>query len=145
MGSHCHLLYFADHAFPPVLCLLRAGAQWSLCMHTLFPFTQILRWLLTQSPGIQCVTNFYQAITVTVTSGLMLTLSTAELLLHAVVGSMLEHLDVESVISEVGHIVTQWILKINKNINDLACELHEKLLLRNESVKVTIENKYLLA
>ena len=114
-------------------------------MYTLFPFTQILRWSLTQSPGTQCATNFYQAITATVTSGLMLTLSTAELLLHAVVGSMLEHLDVESVISEVGHTVAQWILKINENIDDLACELHEKLLLRNESVKAMIENKYLLA
>ena len=90
----------------------------------------------------QYATDFYQAIT-TITSGLMLPLTTADLLAHAIVGSVLENLDMERLVREVGHAVAQRILGYNESVDDVAKELHEKLLLRNESTKkVVIESIY---
>ncbi|KIO02675.1 hypothetical protein M404DRAFT_147240 [Pisolithus tinctorius Marx 270] len=92
--------------------------------------------------GYSYATDFYQAIT-NVTSGLMLPLTTADLLSHAIVGSVLENLDMERLIREVGHAVAQRILGNNESVDDVARELHEKLLLRNESTKkVVIESIY---
>lgn len=90
----------------------------------------------------QYATDFYKAIT-NITSGLMLPLTTADLLAHAIVGSVLENLDMERLIREVGHAVAQRILGNNESVDDVARELHEKLLLRNESTKkVVIESIY---
>src|SRR6202161_2742841 len=90
----------------------------------------------------QYATDFYQAIT-SITSGLMLPLTTADLLAHAIVGSVLENLDMERLVREVGHAVAQRILGYNESVDDVARELHEKLLLRNESTKkVFIESIY---
>jgi len=59
------------------------------------------------------------------------------------VGSVLENLDMERLIHEVGHAVAQRILGNNESVDDVARELHEKLLLRNESTKkVVIESIY---
>ncbi|KAK2465262.1 hypothetical protein APHAL10511_002616 [Amanita phalloides] len=92
--------------------------------------------------GYSYATDFYQAIT-TITSGLMLPLTTADLLAHAIVGSVLENLDMERLVREVGHAVAQRILGNNESVDDVARELHEKLLLRNESTKkVVIESIY---
>lgn len=92
--------------------------------------------------GYSYATDFYQAMT-NITSGLMLPLTTADLLSHAIVGSVLENLDMERLIREVGHAVAQRILGNNESVDDVARELHEKLLLRNESTKkVVIESIY---
>ncbi|KAF9013535.1 hypothetical protein BDQ17DRAFT_1537176 [Cyathus striatus] len=92
--------------------------------------------------GYSYATDFYQAIT-NITSGLMLPLTTADLLAHAIVGSVLENLDMERLVREVGHAVAQRILGNNESVDDVARELHEKLLLRNESTKkVVIESIY---
>ena len=92
--------------------------------------------------GYSYATDFYQAIT-KITSGLMLPLTTADLLAHAIVGSVLENLDMERLVREVGHAVAQRILGNNESVDDVARELHEKLLLRNESTKkVVIESIY---
>ncbi|KAF8635913.1 hypothetical protein AX15_000091 [Amanita polypyramis BW_CC] len=92
--------------------------------------------------GYSYATDFYQAIT-TITSGLMLPLTTADLLAHAIVGSVLENLDMERLVREVGHAVAQRILGNNESVDDVARELHERLLLRNESTKkVVIESIY---
>lgn len=73
----------------------------------------------------------------------MLPLTTADLLAHAIVGSVLENLDMERLVREVGHAVAQRILGYNESVDDVAKELHEKLLLRNESTKkVVIESIY---
>ena len=73
----------------------------------------------------------------------MLPLLTADLLSHAIVGSVLENLDMERLVREVGHAVAQRILGNNESVDDVARELHEKLLLRNESTKkVVIESIY---
>lgn len=73
----------------------------------------------------------------------MLPLTTADLLSHAIVGSVLENLDMERLVREVGHAVAQRILGNNESVDDVARELHEKLLLRNESTKkVVIESIY---
>lgn len=90
----------------------------------------------------QYATDFFQAI-VNVTSGLMLPLTTADLLAHAIVGSVLENLDMERLINEVGQAVAQRILGANESVDDVARELHERLLLRNESTKrVVFESIY---
>ncbi|TFK27716.1 elongation factor-2 kinase [Coprinopsis marcescibilis] len=92
--------------------------------------------------GYSYATDFYQAIT-NITSGLMLPLTTADLLTHAIVGSVLENLDMERLVREVGHAVAQRIHGNNESVDDVAKELHEKLLLRNESTKkVVIESIY---
>ncbi|KAJ7212007.1 hypothetical protein GGX14DRAFT_446963 [Mycena pura] len=92
--------------------------------------------------GYSYATDFYKAIT-NITSGLMLPLTTADLLAHAIVGSVLENLDMERLVREVGHAVAQRILGNNESVDDVARELHEKLLLRNESTKkVVIESIY---
>lgn len=91
---------------------------------------------------MQYATDFYNALT-TITSGLMLPLTTADLLAHAIVGSVLENLDMERLVREVGVAVAQRILGNNESVDDVARELHEKLLLRNESTKrVVIESIY---
>lgn len=73
----------------------------------------------------------------------MLPLLTADLLTHAIVGSVLENLDMERLVREVGEAVAQRILGNNESVDDVAKELHEKLLLRNESTKkVVIESIY---
>ena len=88
----------------------------------------------------QFATDFFKAIT-TITSGLMLPLTTADLLTHAIVGSVLENLDMERLVREVGQAVAQRILGNNESVDDVARELHERLLLRNESTKkVVIES-----
>ncbi|KAL1736541.1 hypothetical protein EV714DRAFT_241889 [Schizophyllum commune] len=92
--------------------------------------------------GYSYATDFYNALT-TITSGLMLPLTTADLLAHAIVGSVLENLDMERLVREVGVAVAQRILGNNESVDDVARELHEKLLLRNESTKrVVIESIY---
>ncbi|KAI0689048.1 hypothetical protein BC835DRAFT_1549462 [Cytidiella melzeri] len=92
--------------------------------------------------GYSYATDFYQAIT-NITSGLMLPLTTADLLTHAIVGSVLENLDMERLVREVGQAVSQRILGNNESVDDVARELHERLLLRNENTKrVVIESIY---
>lgn len=92
--------------------------------------------------GYSYATDFYKAIT-NITSGLMLPLTTADLLAHAIVGSVLENLDMERLVREVGHAVASRILGNNESVDDVARELHEKLLLRNENTKkVVIESIY---
>jgi hypothetical protein len=90
----------------------------------------------------QFATDFYKAL-VDITSGIMLPLTTADLLAHAIVGLVLENLDMERLVREVGQAVAQRILGNNESVDDVARELHEKLLLRNESTKkVVIESIY---
>ena len=73
----------------------------------------------------------------------MLPLTTANLLAHAIIGSVLENLDMERLINEVGQAVAERILGGNESVDDVARELHERLLLRNESTKrVVIESIY---
>ncbi|KAI5119389.1 hypothetical protein M0805_005932 [Coniferiporia weirii] len=92
--------------------------------------------------GYSYATDFFQAMT-DITSGLMLPLTTADLLSHAIVGSVLENLDMERLIREVGQAVASRILGANESVDDVARELHERLLLRNESTKkVVIESIY---
>ncbi|CAG7846350.1 SubName: Full=Uncharacterized protein {ECO:0000313/EMBL:CCA69017.1} [Serendipita indica DSM 11827] len=92
--------------------------------------------------GYAFANDFYHAIT-QITSGLMLPLTTANLLAPAIVGSALENMDIERLIREVGMAVAERVHGNNESVDDVAKELHEKLLLRNESTKkVVIENIY---
>ncbi|KIY71676.1 hypothetical protein CYLTODRAFT_418578 [Cylindrobasidium torrendii FP15055 ss-10] len=92
--------------------------------------------------GYLYATDFYKAIT-TITSGLMLPLTTADLLAHAIVGSVLENLDMERLVLEVGQAVAERVQGNHQSVDDVARELHERLLLRNESTKkVVIESIY---
>ncbi|KAF8809215.1 hypothetical protein BYT27DRAFT_7254731 [Phlegmacium glaucopus] len=107
--------------------------------------SKILQFFVACEPALSrysFATDFYEAIT-TISSGLMLPLLTADLLSHAIVGSILENLDMERLVREVRHAVAQRILGNNESVDDIARELHEKLLLRNKSTKkVIIESIY---
>lgn len=73
----------------------------------------------------------------------MLPLTTADLLAHAIVGSVLENLDMERLVLEVGAAVAERIHGNHESVDDVARELHERLLLRNENTKkVVIESIY---
>jgi hypothetical protein len=68
----------------------------------------------------------------------MLPLTTANLLPHVIVGSAFEQMDMERLIREVGHAVAERVAVGQESVDDIAKELHEKLLLRNESTKQLI-------
>ncbi len=91
---------------------------------------------------LQFVMDFYKAL-VNITSGIMLPLMTVNLLVHAIVGLMLKILDMEHLMCEVGQAVVQRILGNHESVDNIVCEMHEKLLLQNESMKkVTIKSIY---
>lgn len=84
--------------------------------------------------GYQFATDFFRAIT-SISSGLMVPLTTAALLSHVIVGSALEQMDMERLIEEVGGAVGRRVHEGLETVDDVARELHSKLLLRNESTK----------
>ena len=121
-----------------VFCCLRASTQWIFGKYP----PLILDYDCSQWKKYQYATDFYRAIT-NITSGLMLPLTTADLLAHAIVGSVLENLDMERLIREVGQAVARRIIGENQSVDDVARELHETLRLRNENTKkVVIESIY---
>lgn len=65
----------------------------------------------------------------------MVPLTTAALLSHVIVGSALEQMDMERLIEEVGGAVGRRVHEGLETVDDVARELHSKLLLRNESTK----------
>lgn len=74
---------------------------------------------------------------------MMLPLTTANLLPHVIVGSAFEQMDMERLVREVGHAVAERVVGGQESVDDVARELHEKLLLRNESTKqLVIEDIY---
>ncbi|CAH7688973.1 hypothetical protein PPACK8108_LOCUS24022 [Phakopsora pachyrhizi] len=81
--------------------------------------------------------DFFRAIT-KITSATMLPLTTANLLPHVIVGSAFEQMDMERLIREVGQAVAERVVGGQESVDDVARELHEKLLLRNESTKQLI-------
>jgi len=87
--------------------------------------------------GYSRAVDFFQAIC-NMTSGVMLPLTTADLLAMTIVGSVLENMDMERLISEIGSEVAQRIRQKGESIEsveEVAQELHERLLLRNEQTK----------
>jgi hypothetical protein len=75
------------------------------CAHAGFP---AVVWTLIP---LQYATDFYKAL-INITSGIMLPLTTADLLVHAIVGLVLENLDMECLVREVGQAIAQRILGI---------------------------------
>lgn len=84
--------------------------------------------------GYQFGLDFFRALTV-ISSGLVVPLTTASLLSHVIVGSALEQMDMERLIEEVGLAVAERLHAGGETVDDVARELHSKLLLRNESTK----------
>lgn len=84
--------------------------------------------------GYQYGIDFFRALTV-ISSGLVVPLTTAALLSHVIVGSALEQMDMERLIEEVGLAVAERVHSGLETVDDVARELHSKLLLRNESTK----------
>ncbi|CAK9784954.1 hypothetical protein CC85DRAFT_243105 [Cutaneotrichosporon oleaginosum] len=81
--------------------------------------------------------DFFTAIC-NMTSGVMLPLTTADLLAMTIVGSVLENMDMERLIAEIGREVAQRIKEKGEtlqSVEEVAQELHERLLLRNEQTK----------
>ncbi|KAI7966054.1 hypothetical protein MJO29_001802 [Puccinia striiformis f. sp. tritici] len=87
--------------------------------------------------GYSYSNDFFRAIA-SITSATMLPLTTANLLPHVIVGSAFEQMDMERLIREVGHAVAERVVVGIQSVDDIAKELHEKLLLRNESTKQLI-------
>ncbi|GAA5952589.1 hypothetical protein JCM3765_002215 [Sporobolomyces pararoseus] len=84
--------------------------------------------------GYQFGLDFFRALTI-ITSALLVPLTTAALLSHVIVGASLEHLEMERLIQEVGRAVAERIHLGMQTVDDVARELHEKLLLRGEETK----------
>lgn len=84
--------------------------------------------------GYQFGLDLFNAFTV-ITSALLVPLTTADLLSHVIVGSALEHLEMERLIQEVGNAVAERIHAGMQTVDDVARELHERLLLRGEETK----------
>ncbi|KAL7420446.1 hypothetical protein Q5752_004396 [Cryptotrichosporon argae] len=81
--------------------------------------------------------DFFMAIC-NMTSGVMIPLMTADLLAMTIVGSVLENMDMERLIEEIGREVAQRIKEKGQSmqsVEEVAHELHERLLLRNEQTK----------
>lgn len=134
----CILQFFV--ACEPALSSYSVRPPWVPSAHPLHKIVSLSFFFLLSL--VQFATDFYKAL-VNITSGIMLPLTTADLLAHAIVGLVLENLDMERLVREVGQAVAQRILGNNESVDDVARELHEKLLLRNESTKkVVIESIY---
>lgn len=84
--------------------------------------------------GYQFGLDFFRALTI-ITSALLVPLTTASLLSHVIVGSALEHMDMERLIHEVGRAVAERVHAGMQTVDDVARELHERLLLRGEETK----------
>ncbi|GAA5906923.1 hypothetical protein JCM8208_003711 [Rhodotorula glutinis] len=84
--------------------------------------------------GYQFGLDWFRALTV-ITSAVLVPLTTATLLSHVIVGSALEHLEMERLIHEVGQAVAERIHAGLQTVDDVAKELHERLLLRGEETK----------
>lgn len=87
--------------------------------------------------GYTNATDFYRALA-RITSAVMLPLTTASLLAHVIVGSALEQMDMERLITEVGQHVAERVHSGAETVDDVAKDLHDKLMLRNESTKQLI-------
>lgn len=77
----------------------------------------------------QYATDFFRALS-QISAGLMLPLTNASLLARVIVGSALEHLDMERLVQEVGAAVAAKIHGNQESVDDVARELHERLMLR---------------
>ncbi|KAI9634646.1 uncharacterized protein MKK02DRAFT_37526 [Dioszegia hungarica] len=87
--------------------------------------------------GYSRAVDFFQALC-NMTSGVMLPLMTADMLAMTIVGSVLENMDMERLIGEIGTQVAQRIREKGEtmqSVEEVAQELHERLLLRNEQTK----------
>jgi hypothetical protein len=60
----------------------------------------------------------------------MFPLTSAESLARVIIGSALEHVELDRLIQEVGMEVATRILRDNQSVDDVAKALHEALLLR---------------
>ncbi|KAJ9099025.1 hypothetical protein QFC20_005782 [Naganishia adeliensis] len=104
---------------------------------------QIAREMAGRGIGVYGV-EFFQAMS-RITSGLMLPLTTADLLANAIIGSVLENLDMESIVRQIGQQVADRIgtNATEDSIDAVARELHEKLMLMGQTTKkVRVENIY---
>ncbi|GAA99362.1 uncharacterized protein L969DRAFT_93822 [Mixia osmundae IAM 14324] len=92
--------------------------------------------------GYSYATDFYRGL-VKLASGVLVPLTTANLLAHVIVGSALEQLDLDRLINEVGTVVAERVHSGQESVDDVARELHEKLMLRNETTKqMLVEDIY---
>lgn len=84
--------------------------------------------------GYQYGLDLFRALT-KITGATIVPLTTAALLSHVIVGSALEQMDMERLIAEVGVAVAERLAGGVQSVDEVAMELHEKLLLRQEETK----------
>ncbi|KAJ1034302.1 hypothetical protein NDA18_001164 [Ustilago nuda] len=98
--------------------------------------------------GYQHAADFYQGL-VRITGAMLVPLTTASLLSHVILGIAGEAMDLERLHREIGDAIAERIQSLsleggqNNPMDDVARELHERLLLRNENTKqLYIESIY---
>ncbi|SOV06446.1 uncharacterized protein UDID_01657 [Ustilago sp. UG-2017a] len=98
--------------------------------------------------GYQHAADFYQGL-VRITGAMLVPLTTASLLSHVILGIAGEAMDLERLHREIGNAIAERIQSLsleggqNNPMDDVARELHERLLLRNENTKqLYIESIY---
>ncbi|SNX82481.1 uncharacterized protein MEPE_01187 [Melanopsichium pennsylvanicum] len=98
--------------------------------------------------GYQHAADFFQGL-VQITGAMLVPLTTASLLSHVILGIAGEAMDLERLHREIGDAIAERIQSLsleggqNNPMDDVARELHERLLLRNESTKqLYIESIY---
>ena len=98
--------------------------------------------------GYQHAADFFQGL-VQITGAMLVPLTTASLLSHVILGIAGEAMDLERLHREIGDVIAERIQSLsleggqNNPMDDVARELHERLLLRNESTKqLYIESIY---
>lgn len=98
--------------------------------------------------GYQHAADFYQGL-VRITGAMLIPLTTASLLSHVILGIAGEAMDLERLHREIGDAIAERIQSLsleggqNNPMDDVARELHERLLLRNENTKqLYIESIY---
>ncbi|KAN0060561.1 hypothetical protein ACQY0O_007201 [Thecaphora frezii] len=98
--------------------------------------------------GYMNATDFYQGL-VRITGAMLVPLTTASLLSHVILGLAGEAMDLDRLHREIGDAITDRLRSLSLEggqsnpMDDVARELHERLLLRNESTKqLYIESIY---
>ncbi|SPO22595.1 uncharacterized protein UTRI_01273 [Ustilago trichophora] len=98
--------------------------------------------------GYQHAADFFQGL-VKITGAMLVPLTTASLLSHVILGIAGEAMDLERLHREIGDAIAERIQSLsleggqNNPMDDVARELHERLLLRNENTKqLYIESIY---
>lgn len=116
------------------MCIHKEVSRFLWCMQLTRHSLQFVATGEPAASGYQFAIDFFRALTV-ITSAVLVPLTSASILAHVIVGSALELMDMETIIAEVGLAVAERVHGGQGSVDEVARELHEKLMLRGESTK----------